>query len=557
MSSHYPNGTFELSLDNTPVAPPPPAYGGQAPLYPSQPPLPGTMIPPCPPPVPRATVGLDIPEPPYHVPPTVIAKGPSAPTAPVGYSSTVVPGLMDTLMMPATVQMPSQEPDPPPMVNVIYIGGLHSGTSSDFVINIMQKCGKLINFKRHTDPSSGLLANFALCEFESPRGAYYALECLANLTFGDGQIKVSCNEKVRGLVDAWVSEQLDALREENPNLNDGELRQLFQAPEADLRHEFENLIKYEVIAMEAAGSAGALQASTVKIDPLKSSRKVNTPRIDASGKSSDSVNDLSHITSRDYTVHSKESARRNKLKARQRSDDDLLRSEEREWQEEEESLLRKLHRIGTVKRSTRERLVKEDMEGFARSTSSRERERERELDLEDAEAEVSELAASEARCTIPLATPAVPQVPSEPPKRALLTVFGTNTEEEEPMFNRSHRPKIKLGIPDSEIWERVPRQESEIFGFALNWDLVLSDGSLISLLEPWMRRCILEYMGDDESVAGEVLEFLTARLIERPRPMELLSEVEQFLDDESRGFVLELWRHLIFHQYRFSELSSD
>lgn len=121
----------------------------------------------------------------------IIAKGPSAPTASVSYSSQVVPGLIDTLMMPATVNLPSQENEPKPMVHVVYVGGFYPKTSSDFIINLMQKCGKLINFKRHTDPSSGLLATFALCEFESPRGLYYAMNCLSGLKFGDGAIKVS------------------------------------------------------------------------------------------------------------------------------------------------------------------------------------------------------------------------------------------------------------------------------------------------------------------------------------------------------------------------------
>ncbi|ORM41407.1 RNA-binding protein 25 [Babesia sp. Xinjiang] len=554
MSSFYPNGMFNTFVAHQIAAPLQQGYGATPPIYPPQPPVPGTMIPPCPPPVQRAPGVMDVPG---HT--AVIAKGPSAPTAPVGYSSSVVPGLMDTLMMPATVSLPAQEPDPPPMVNVVYVGGLHSGTSSDFVINIMQKCGKLINFKRHADPSSGLLANFALCEFESPKGAYYALECLANLTFGDGQIKVSCNDKVRGLVDGWVSEQLEALREENPNMNDDQLREIFKAPEAELRHEFENLIKYEVMEMQGRGMYGGQQGANVKGVTLQPSRKPHTPRNETSAivRTADSVNDLSQLTSREYTIHPKESARRSKFKARQRANDDLMKSEERAWESEEESMIRKLHRIGTVKRSTRERLVKEDLDGFARSAGSREREKERELDLEDAQAEALELSTSEARCTIPLATPAVPQVPAEANRRALPTIFGTAVEEDEPMFNRSHRPKIKLGIPDSEVWDRVPKSESEVFGFDLDWGLVLSDGSLIPSLEPWMRRCVLEYMGDDESVAGEVLEFLVGRLMERPNHEELLSDVEQFLDEDSRGFILELWRHLIFHHLRLSALSSD
>lgn len=220
-------------------------------------------------------------------------------------------------------------------------------------------------------------------------------------------------------------------------------------------------------------------------------------------------------------------------------------------------MLRKLRKIGTVKRSTRERLVKEDMEGYARSTSSREREKERELDLEDARAEALELSTTEARCTIPLVAPVVQQPPPEPPKHALPTVFGTTADEDEPIFNRSHRPKIQLGIPDSEIWERVPKSESEVFEYPLDWDRILSDGSLLPSIEPWMRGCVQELMGDDESVVQEVLEFLAGRLVERPKPSELLSEVEQFMDDESRGFVLDLWRRLICHQLRLVGLPSE
>eukprot|EP00371_Babesia_bovis_P001065 XP_001609712.1 hypothetical protein [Babesia bovis T2Bo] len=502
----------------------------------------GVIVPPCPPVIPH--VAMDVPEPPYSAPPVVITKAPSAPIAPVGYSSALVPGLMDTLMMPAAVSLPTHDPDPPPMVHVVYVGGLYSGTSSDFVINIMQKCGKLVNFKRHTDPSSGLLANFALCEFETPRGAYYALECLANLKFGDGEIKVSCNDKVRRLVDAWVKEQMASLREQHGDLNDAELEQLFRAPESDLREELENLIKYEVMAMQESSSSVGSQPGVSKPDTSRVLRKVSSIRSDASaGTESESV------TSKEYVVHSKETQRRNKLKSRQRSDDELFRKEEHAWLREEEDLLRKLHRIGTVKRSTRERLIRADIEGYARSTDAKERELERQMDLEDAKAESMELYAAEPRCTIPIAPATVAQPVVEVPK-TVPTVFSATAEEDEPMFNRTYRPKIKLGIPDSEIWSRVPKEADAVFGYAIDWDIVLGDKSLMALIEPWMRKCIMEYMGGDESVVGEVLDFIAGRLLERPEPADLLSDVEQFLDEDSRGFVIELWRHLIFHQIR-------
>ncbi|KAK1938621.1 putative Splicing regulatory glutamine/lysine-rich protein 1 [Babesia divergens] len=521
----------------------------------------GSMFPPAPPPAQMGSMQAAMPS-------VVISKGPSAPTAPIGFSSNLVPGLMDTLMMPVTASLPVQESDPPPMVNVVYVGGLHSGTSSDFVINIMQvslsckvavasyfvqKCGKLVNFKRHTDPSSGVLANFALCDFDSPRGPYYAMECLANLKFGEGDIKVSCNAKVRGLVDEWVADQLASLKQEHPDKSDEELRTLFKAPEAEMRQEFEQLIKYEMLAMSTEGTRVQSSLTMPRVEiPRVSPQKADVTRADSgsSAKGGNTMDDIQLYTSRDYSVHSKEAIRRSKFRSKQRSNDDAFRSEERSWLKEEESLLRKLHRIGTVRRSTRERLVNDDLTGFARSASTRERERERDFDLQDEKEEAAEISSSEVRCTIPLAPPVAPSAPIEPTKRALPTVFGSNADEDEPIFNRSHRPMIKLGVLDSEVWEQVPKTEDEVFAFSIDWDNLLSDDSLVAFLEPWMKKCILEYMGDDESVACEVMDFLNGRLLERPGPSEILSEVEQFLDEDSRGFVLELWRHLIFHQLK-------
>lgn len=508
------------------------------------------------PPRPPAPVMAAAAAPPVHS--AVIAKGPAAPTAPVAYSSHVVPGLIDTLMMPATPTLPVQDNEPKPMVNVVYIGGLHSGTSSDFVINIMQKCGKLVNFKRHTDPSSGLLANFALCDFESPKGPYYAMECLANLKFGEGEIKVSCNDKVKGMVDEWVREQVDLLKKECPEKTDEEIRELFKAPEVELRSELENLIKYEVMDMQSGNTRNASISTVHRPDPQRqTSIKSDSARSDHSTTSKqDAANDIYQYVSHDYSVHHKEHARRSRFKSKQRSYDDEFKDAERDWEEHEESLLRKLHRIGTVKRSTRERLVNDDLKGFARSTSSKEREREKELDLEDEMEEAKENASSEVRCTIPLAAPVAQAIPAEPQKRILPNVFSSNVDEEEPIFKRTHRPHIKMVMSDTELWEQVPKDEHDLFAFEIDWDHLLVDNSVMIFLEPWMKKCIMEFMGDDEEVTKEVMEFLNGRLLERPNPNDLLEDVEKFLDEDSRGFVYEMWRRIVFHQQKTKALFS-
>lgn len=371
---------------------------------------------------------------------------------------------------------------------------------------------------------------------------------------------MNCNDKVRGYVEAWVSEQLSSLKEEHPQKSEEEIRELFKSPESALRQEFEYLIKYEIMEMQESNSKTLVSSvSAPKVDNTKQNQgKTDPTKPEASiqSKSNEAPSDLQLYASKEYTVHPKEVARRNKYKTRQRAYEEHFRMAERDWLAEEESLMRKLSRVGTVKRSTRERLVNEDLKGFPRFTSFKERQHEIELDLLDEREEAQEVASSETRCTIPLATQVTQPATVEPVKRELPTVFGSNVDEEEPMFKRTHRPLIKLGISDEEVWAQVPNTEEEAFAFQLDWAHLLSDQSLMKFISPWMKKCVMEFMGDDEAVAGEVVDFLSARLLERPNPTDLLAEVEQFLDEDSRSFVYEMWRRIIFHQLKTKGLLS-
>ncbi|AFZ81244.1 hypothetical protein BEWA_006530 [Theileria equi strain WA] len=453
----------------------------------------------------------------------VITKAPTNMPSIAPYPPQLIKPLIDTLMGPAVPTIPLQSDDTVKLTNVVYVGGLTSDTSNEFIIKMLQKCGKISHFKRHTDPSSGLLATFAFCDFESPGGAYYAMECLSDIPYKEGRIKISCNEKVKDQIATWKEQKIAEIKSQNPEYTTEKVAEHMKSTQDALREEFNGIIKLNDTTVE--------EIKPITGQPVK--KKVETPR--------ETVNEVVSYTTKEYTVHHKESHRRNKIRSKKRDYDERFRDDEPEWIREEEKLLRRLNRLGTVKQSLREKLIKEDLEGLSRY-NPRIRQKERIQDEEDAQEEESEARKKH----IPIHAQPAPVVEQ---KKSIPNVFAAQEEEEETIYTKKHKPLVKLR-KDEDIWEQVPTEEEQVFKFPLDWDGIFKDGTVNALIEPWIRKCIQEYMGDEESLVNDVIEFLTGRLAEHPTPSELLFDVEQFLDDESKGFVLQLWRMLIFQHMK-------
>lgn len=67
-------------------------------------------------------------------------------------------------------------------------------------------------------------------------------------------------------------------------------------------------------------------------------------------------------------------------------------------------------------------------------------------------------------------------------------------------------------------------------------------------LRPWVRKKVIEFMGTEEELLQEVIDYILKRVSDRPDPKELLEELTRFLDEEAEGFLTQIWRLLIFEQ---------
>lgn len=64
---------------------------------------------------------------------------------------------------------------------------------------------------------------------------------------------------------------------------------------------------------------------------------------------------------------------------------------------------------------------------------------------------------------------------------------------------------------------------------------------------------MIEFMGAEEALVQEVIDYIMNRVADKPNPKELLDELSRFLDDEAEGFLKHMWRLLIFEQLKMQK----
>ena len=64
-------------------------------------------------------------------------------------------------------------------------------------------------------------------------------------------------------------------------------------------------------------------------------------------------------------------------------------------------------------------------------------------------------------------------------------------------------------------------------------------------------------MGPDASLSVEVTEFILKRVKDKLSPYVLLDELSRFLDEEAEGFLMQMWKLLIFEQLKLNENNNN
>ena len=95
---------------------------------------------------------------------------------------------------------------------------------------------------------------------------------------------------------------------------------------------------------------------------------------------------------------------------------------------------------------------------------------------------------------------------------------------------------------------RVPTAEADIFAYVIDWN-IYTTAQIHRTVRKWIAKKTTELLGEEEPA---LVDFIADKLADAPAPDALAADLLPVLDDESRAFVLNLWRVLIFEILKVS-----
>lgn len=140
--------------------------------------------------------------------------------------------------------------------------------------------------------------------------------------------------------------------------------------------------------------------------------------------------------------------------------------------------------------------------------------------------------------------------------------YETNLAEmQQELFSKSktstkrrleHKSKTSLTL--YELRQLVPTDRDSLFHYAIDWDALFNpnrgggkSSSMMRSLVPWLVRKVKDYLG---SYDRELVEYVLRKIRLRVDPLDFVTDMRQYIDDEAEEFVKGLWTILVFETVR-------
>merc|ERR1719253_2161833 len=210
---------------------------------------------------------------------------------------------------------------------------------------------------------------------------------------------------------------------------------------------------------------------------------------------------------------------RDEKEAREKEREEALRAD----REEQESALRKAQEQA--------RKIARDQEALKREDEARKQE----------EAERNRVA--------PMGVGGISIGGSKPQTQAAFGDEDKPKPAEEPKVSSVDEKKRQMEATKALI-AQIPSSKEDIFAYPINWRAVQEHSIIEKKLKPWVKKKVVEYLGAEEDA---MIEFIIKKVEARSAPDAILNELIGFLDDEAEGFVVKMWRMIIFEVLRCNQ----
>ncbi len=130
------------------------------------------------------------------------------------------------------------------------------------------------------------------------------------------------------------------------------------------------------------------------------------------------------------------------------------------------------------------------------------------------------------------------------------------SREEEEERNKTQRIMDKIDNDEEtkhkvelakQIYSKIPSRKVDLFKFPINWEVMEKHSVLEKKLRPWVMKRIKEYLGTEEE---SVTNLIMKKVKKKCPPQEIEDATGTFLLSEAEGFVMKMWKILVFEQLK-------
>jgi hypothetical protein len=117
----------------------------------------------------------------------------------------------------------------------------------------------------------------------------------------------------------------------------------------------------------------------------------------------------------------------------------------------------------------------------------------------------------------------------------------------------THKRKLELKSRSSpsifELRQLIPGDRETLFRFPIDWDGIFTTRghSIMKTFSPWVVRKVKDFLG---SYDRELAEYILRKVKLRVDPLDFITDMRQYIDDDAEGFVKEIWSVLVFETLR-------
>jgi len=378
----------------------------------------------------------------------------------------------------------------------LYIGHLSTAVKDDFFKMLLGYCGHMKSWKRVT-------SSFGFVEYYSPDSALRAMRVLGGRTLLGKSILVNADKKTKELLDKYTEDVKQGKVRPLTHPGDDAIGKSGAQIMADQDAVAKNLI--QTLISSQAEKQGVENDSATKAEEESPGKYRSESRKRSKSPNREKVS-MSTSGSRLHSSSRKRSRTRSPSPSRSRSRERRRRSRHKR------SRSRSKRSRSRHRRKRRKRKRKKDR-------------RKRSKRSESAESEKS-------------------------PKKEK----RKEAKEAEPDPNNLPDPGSSSAPKDAkQLVSYIPKDQETLFQYTIDWDLVEKNDIVEKVMRVWIDARIQEYLGEKEA---DLTNFAVGLLAHRIPPKDIISEMEMVLVEDAEGFVVKMWRRIIFESLKVKYMIS-